>query len=79
MWIENSVKLEGVLAEFMKFARGIEENEIGQFINSATGEVVNFGNEVANVVSRIQAKMSALLANIKGVVLKEVNKFIKKR
>lgn len=75
---ENSVKLEGVLAEFMKFARGIEENEIGQFINSATGEVVNFGNEVANVVSRIQAKMSALLANIKGVVLKEVNKFIKK-
>ena len=74
---ENSVKLEGALAEFMKFARGIEQNEIGEFIDSVTGDVVDFMAEVSNVASRIQAKMSGLLANIKGTVLKEVDLFIK--
>ena len=76
---ENSVKLEGALAEFMKFARGIEQNEIGEFIDSVTGDVVDFMAEVSNVASRIQAKMSGLLANIKGTVLKEVDLFIKKQ
>ena len=74
---ENSVKLEGALAEFMKFARGIEQNEIGEFIDSVTGDVVDFMTEVSNVASRIQAKMSGLLANIKGTVLKEVDLLIK--
>ena len=74
---EDSVKLEGALAEFMKFARGIEQNEIGEFIDQVTGDVVDFMAEVSNVASRIQAKMSGLLANIKGTVLKEVDLFIK--
>ena len=74
---ENSVKLEGALAEFMKFARGIEQNEIGEFIDQVTGDVVDFMAEVSNVASRIQAKMSGLLANIKGTVLKEVDLLIK--
>jgi hypothetical protein len=76
---EDSVKLEGALAEFMKFARGIDQNEIGEFIDNATGEVVDFMAEVSNVASRIQAKMSKLLANVKGTVLKEIDLFIKKQ
>ena len=30
---ETATKLEGPLAEFMKFARGVEKNDIDQFID----------------------------------------------
>ena len=38
---ETATKLEGPLAEFMKFARGVEKNDIDQFINKLDGSVVD--------------------------------------
>lgn len=70
--------LEGPLAEFMKFARGIEKNEIGEFINSTTGKVEDLAGEIEAIAGRIQQMMKGILGNIKGTVLKEVEKFIQK-
>lgn len=72
-------KMEGALAEFMKFARGIEKNEIGQFINKNTGKVEDLAGEIEAIAGRIQAMQKGLLGNIKGTVLKEVEKFIQKQ
>lgn len=75
---EATVKIEGALAEFMKFARGIEKNEINKFIDKETGKVVDFMTEVNSTASRIASKLNTILGNIKGTVLKEVDLFIKK-
>lgn len=75
---EATVKIEGALAEFMKFARGIEKNEINKFIDKQTGEVVDFMAEVNATANRISSKLNTILGNIKGTVLKEVELFIQK-
>ena len=75
---EATVKIEGALAEFMKFARGIEKNEINKFIDKETGKVVDFMAEVNATANRISSKLNTILGNIKGTVLKEVDLFIKK-
>ena len=73
---EVATKLEAPLAEFMKFARGIEQNDINEFIDKATGKVVDLDLEISRVSERIGSKLRGLTANIKGVVMEETNKLI---
>ena len=35
---ETATKLEAPLAEFMKFARGVEKNDVDQFIDKLDGK-----------------------------------------
>jgi len=74
---ETATKLEAPMAEFMKFARGIEKNEIDEFINKQTGKVVDLEYEINLTQQRIQKKLTGLTANIKGVVMEETNKLVK--
>ena len=76
---ETSTKLEGPLAEFMKFARGIEKNEIGEFIDKKSGDVVDLEQKIDKTTNRIQQKLNGLLGNIKGVVMEDVNKMVKEQ
>ena len=73
---ETATKLEGPLAEFMKFARGVEKNDIDQFINKLDGRVVDLDYEINIMSQRIQKKLTGLTANIKGVVMEETNKLV---
>ena len=73
---ETATKLEGPLAEFMKFARGVEKNDIDQFINKLDGPVVDMDYEINIMSQRIQKKLTGLTANIKGVVMEETNKLV---
>ena len=61
----------------MKFARGIEKNDIDQFINKLDGKVVDLEYEINLMSQRIQKKLTGLTANIKGVVMEETNKLVK--
>ena len=65
------VKIKGATAEFLKFARGIEKNEIGEFINKNTGKIEDLAGEIEVMQTRIQGFMGGVLANVKGTVLKE--------
>lgn len=76
---ENATKIEGPLKELFAFARGIEKNEIGEFINKNTGKVEDFAGKISKTAGRIQAAMGSLLGGIKGYVLKETQKFIRKQ
>ena len=40
------VKMKGATAEFLKFARGIEQNEIGEFIDKQTGDIADVADEI---------------------------------
>ena len=73
---ETATKLEGPMAEFMKFARGVEKNDIDQFINKLDGSVVDMDYEINIMSQRIQKKLTGLTANIKGVVMEETNKLV---
>lgn len=73
---EDDVKIKGVLGEFMKFARGVEKNEVGQFIDKNTGKVLDFAKNVDNFANRIQNGLGGLLSNIKGIVYEEVQRFV---
>ncbi len=73
---ETAPKLEAPMAEFMKFARGIEQNEIGDFIDKKTGAVVDLEKKIDSTKNRIQSKLNGLLGNIKGVVMEDVNKLV---
>ena len=73
---ETATKLEAPMAEFMKFARGIEKNDINQFVNKLDGAVVDLDYEINLVQQRIQKKLTGLTANIKGVVMEETNKLV---
>ena len=64
------------LAKFMKFARGVEKNDIDQFINKLDGSVVDMDYEINIMSQRIQKKLTGLTANIKGVVMEETNKLV---
>ena len=64
------------MAEFMKFARGIEKNDIDEFIDKQTGKVVDMESEINIMSQRIQKKLTGLTANIKGVVMEETNKLV---
>ena len=61
----------------MKFARGIEKNDVDQFINKLDGKVVDLDYEINLTQQRIQKKLTGLTANIKGVVMEDVNKLVK--
>ena len=76
---ETSTKLEGPLAEFMKFARGVEKNEIDEFIDKRTGDVVDLEEKIDKTTNRIQRKINGFLGNIKGVVMEDVNKMVKEK
>ena len=43
---ETATKLEAPMAEFMKFARNIDTNEVGEFIDKQTGDVLDVAFEV---------------------------------
>ena len=73
---ETATKLEGPMAEFMKFARGIEKNEIDEFIDKKTGDIVDLEKEITSVSDRIGTKIRGLTQNIKGVVMEEVDKLV---
>ena len=70
------VKIKGATAEFLKFARGIEKNDIGEFINKTTGKIEDVAGEIEAIQDRIQGFMGGVLANVKGTVLKETQKHI---
>ena len=70
------VKIKGATAEFLKFARGIEKNDIGEFINKVTGDIEDVAGEIEAIQDRIQGFMGGVLANVKGTVLKEAQKHI---
>ena len=72
------VKIKGATAEFLKFARGIEKNDIGEFINKQTGKIEDVAEEIEKVQSRIQGFMGGVLSNVKGTVMKEAQKEIQK-
>ena len=76
---ETATKLEGPMAEFMKFARGIEQNEIGDFIDKRTGDIVDLEQKIDSTTNRIQSKLNGLLGNIKGVVMEDVNNLVKEK
>jgi len=73
---ETATKLEGPLAEFMKWARGVKQNSIGEYIEEATGDVADMDLKISQTAARIQRKMLGLTANIKGVVMEDVEKMI---
>ena len=70
------VKIKGATAEFLKFARGIEKNDIGEFINKKTGAIEDLAGEIEAIQDRMQGFMGGVLANVKGTVLKETQKHI---
>ena len=70
------VKIKGATAEFLKFARGIEKNDIGEFINKKTGKIEDLAGEIEAIQDRMQGFMGGVLANVKGTVLKETQKHI---
>ena len=72
------VKIKGATAEFLKFARGIEKNEIGEFINKETGKIEDLADEIELMQNRIQGFMGGVLSNVKGTIMKEVQKEIQK-
>ena len=72
------VKIKGATAEFLKFARGIEKNGIGEFINKKTGKIEDVAEEIEKIQSRIQGFMGGVLSNVKGTVMKEAQKEIQK-
>ena len=74
---ETSTKVENVINEFMKFARNIDTNEVGEFIDKQTGDVLDVAFEVRNSALRINKKLNGLTKNIKGVVMKEADILIK--
>ncbi len=73
---ETSTKLKGPLLEFMKFARGVEKNDIGEFVDKYTGKVVDVAGKIDNIARRVQSKLLGITGNIKGVALEQVNKMI---
>ena len=72
------VKIKGATAEFLKFARGIEKNDIGEFINKKTAKIEDVAEEIEKIQSRIQGFMGGVLSNVKGTVMKEAQKEIQK-
>ena len=74
---EPSTKIENVINEFMKFARDIDQNEVGEFIDKNTGDVLDVAFEVKNSALRINKKLNGITKNIKGVVMKEADILIK--
>ena len=74
---EPSTKIENVINEFMKFARNIDQNEVGEFIDKQTGDVLDVAFEVKNSALRINKKLNGITKNIKGVVMKEADILIK--
>ena len=74
---ETSTKVENVINEFMEFARNIDTNEVGEFIDKQTGDVLDVAFEVRNSALRINKKLNGLTKNIKGVVMKEADILIK--
>ena len=57
---ETATKLEAPMAEFMKFARGIEKNEIDEFIDKKVGDIVDLENEINSVSNRINKNLEDL-------------------
>ena len=57
---ETSTKVENVINEFMKFARNIDTNPVGEFIDKQTGDVLDVAFEVRNSALRIRKKLSGL-------------------
>ena len=72
------VKMKGATAEFLKFARGIEQNEIGEFIDKQTGDIADVADEIELMQNRMQGFMGGVLSNVKGTIMKEVQKEIEK-
>ena len=72
------VKIKGATAEFLKWARGIEQNEIGEFIDKQTGDIEDVADEIELMQNRIGGFMNGVLSNVKGTIMKEVQLEIEK-
>jgi len=72
------VKMKGATAEFLKFARGIEQNEIGEFIDKQTGDLADIADEIELMQNRMGGFMNGVLSNVKGTIMKEVQLEIEK-
>ena len=76
---ETATKVEGPLKELFAFARGLEQSETGQFINSVTGEIEDLEGEISKTANRLQQVDEWFTWGIKGTVLKETQKFIREQ
>ena len=74
----SDVKIKGALAEFLKFARGVEKNDIGEWIDKKTGKLEDMEEKIEAISGRIQGFMGGAMGNIKGTILSEANKHIQK-
>ena len=72
------VKMKGATAEFLKWARGIEQNEIGEFIDKQTGDLADIADEIELMQNRMGGFMNGVLSNVKGTIMKEVELEIQK-
>ena len=72
------VKMKGATAEFLKWARGIEKNEIDEFIDKKTGDIEDVAGEIEIIQNRMQGFMQGVLSNVKGTIMKELNDEIQK-
>ena len=72
------VKMKGATAEFLKWARGIEQNEIGEFIDKQTGDIADVADEIELMQNRMGGFMNGVLSNVKGTIMKEVQLEIEK-
>ena len=72
------VKMKGATAEFLKWARGIEQNEIGEFIDKQTGDLADVADEIELMQNRMGGFMNGVLSNVKGTIMKEVQLEIEK-
>ncbi len=70
------VKMKGAIGELLKFARGIEKNDVDEFVDKITGDIVDVRDEIDAVSERIHGFMGSVLGNIKGTVMKEANDYI---
>ena len=52
---ETATKVEGP-KELFAFARGLEQSETGQFINSVTGEIEDLEGEISKTANRLQQR-----------------------
>ena len=70
--------MKGATAEFLKWARGIEQNEIGEFIDKQTGDLADVADEIELMQNRMGGFMNGVLSNVKGTIMKEVQLEIEK-
>ena len=75
---EPAIKLAAPVNELVKFVQGLDQNDVGEWIDKRTGRLVDLQSKINSVADRVEKKLSGMTANIKGVVMSETNKLVQK-